>query len=192
MNDHHASVPAEVTAPPIRYRIAAASDVDAIHDLIEEASRTTTVLPRPRRTIQENLDRFVVAERDGRIVGCGSLALFTPYLAEVRSLVVADGLRGRGVGGAVVRALVEAARQMGVRRVFALTDNPAFFQRLDFTLTDKSTLPHKVWNECARCPKFLTCTEEAVDMLLCPEAADDPSLHAWDGDAEDTRPQGPM
>lgn len=168
-------------AAPIAYRPAVASDVDAIYNLILEAAYTTTVLPRPRQAIQDSLGLFVVAERAGVLVGCGALTLFTPQLAEVRSLVVSRDLRGSGIGGGVVRALVEHADRIGVRRVFALTDNPGFFLRLGFALTNKDTLPHKVWNECVHCPKFLTCTEEAVDLHLSPDAADDPALRTLEG-----------
>lgn len=174
MNDQSASVPS--VHPAVAYRPAAPADVDAIFELIREASCTTTVLPRPRQTIEANLHLFVVAERAGRIIGCGALTLFTPHLAEVRSLVVGAAARGLGIGGGVVKALIDHADRIGVRRLFALTDNPGFFQRQGFALTDKSTLPHKVWNECVHCPKFLTCTEEAVDLHLSPDAVEDPSL----------------
>ena len=60
--------------------------------------------------------------------------------------------------------------------MFALTDNPGYFLRLGFTPTSKTTLPHKVWNECVHCPKFTTCTEEAVDMFLAPGAAAVPGV----------------
>lgn len=126
------------------------------------------MLPRTRDSISEHVRDFVVAEQDGVIIGCGALAVCTRYLAEIRSLVVAASLRGRGVGGQLVLALVEEARRLGVRRIFALTDNVPFFQRLGFVPVDKATLPHKVWNDCIRCPKFLNCTEEAVDLILTP------------------------
>ena len=43
-----------------------------------------------------------------------------------------------------------------------------FFRRLAFKVVDKATLPHKVWNECIRCPKFVGCTEIAVVRELAP------------------------
>lgn len=153
-------------SPVVGYRSATMADLDAIHELIGEAARTTTVLPRTRDSISEHLRDFIVAEQAGRLIGCGALGVFTRSLAEVKSLVVAPGARGLGIGGGLVRALIEEARRLGVRRVFALTDNPPFFQRQGFNKVDKLTLPHKVWNECIRCPKFLHCTEEAVDLIL--------------------------
>jgi amino-acid N-acetyltransferase len=35
-------------------------------------------------------------------------------------------------------------------------------QQQSFALVDKSELPHKVWGECYRCPKFPDCDESAL------------------------------
>ncbi len=58
------------------------------------------------------------------------------------------------------------ARRLGVRRVFALTDNPGFFKRLGFSPAAKESFPYKVWTECSRCPKLQNCQEEAVEIIL--------------------------
>lgn len=147
------------------------ADADALYDLITEAARTTTVLPRERENICQSVRDFVLVEQGGRIIGCGALGLFTRTLAEIRSLVVAQEWRGRGIGSQLIGGLVAEAARLGVRRLFALTDNPRFFERNGFKLVSKDTLPHKVWNECVFCPKFPNCQEEAVDMILTPAEA---------------------
>ncbi len=154
--------------PATEVRAALLADVDAIHGLIAQAARTTTVLPRSRENICERVRDFIVAERDGRVVACGALGLFTPSLAEVKSLVVAPECRGQGLGGRVVRGLIEEAGRLGVRRLFALTDNPPLWEHMGFKCVDKTSFPHKVWNECVFCPKFLNCHETAVEMMLAP------------------------
>lgn len=149
-----------------RVRPAVLADAEGLYELIAEASRTTTVLPRERENICQSVRDFVLVEQAGKIIGCGALSLFTRTLAEVRSLVVAAPWRGRGIGGLLIGGLVAEASRLGVRRLFALTDNPRFFERNGFKLVSKDTLPHKVWNECVFCPKFPNCQEEAVDMIL--------------------------
>ena len=140
--------------------------VDAIHALIRAASETTTVLPRTPESIRAMLGSFAIAVRDEQVVGCGALHAWTPELAEVRSLVVSEGLRGQRVGSRLVDALVGRAAERSLRRVFTLTDNPAFFARLGFNLVDRDTLPHKVWNDCLLCPKFDNCGEVALDRII--------------------------
>ena len=163
---HPQPTPGTSNAPELVVEPATADDIDAMHQLIETTSRTTTVLPRSRENIGLHLRDFLVVREGARILGCGALALFTRQLAEIKSLVVVPELRGRGVGQRLVRALVDEGRRLGVRRIFALTDNPPFFERAGFTRVDKATLPHKVWNECIHCPKFLNCQEDAVEMIL--------------------------
>lgn len=142
------------------------NDADAIYQLIDAASHSSTVLPRSRDSICENLRDYLVAEQDSRLVGCGALHIWGLDLAEVRSMVVAEGLRGQGIGGRIVQGLVEEARRLHLKRLFVLTDSEAFFFRQGFVPTDRGTLPHKVWNECILCPKFEDCGEVSLDMKL--------------------------
>jgi amino-acid N-acetyltransferase len=147
-------------------RPAFMSDVEGIYALIEEASRTSTVLPRSRDSICENLRDYLVAEIEGRIVGCGALHIWGVHLAEVRSLVVSASLRGKGLGGRIVQGLLDEARRLHLQRLFVLTDNVTFFCRQGFAEVDRGTLPHKVWNECILCPKFEDCGEISLDMKI--------------------------
>jgi predicted N-acetyltransferase YhbS len=50
-----------------------------------------------------------------------------PWLA---GMVVAEAWRGRGVGSALVRALLHRARELRFARVYLGTDGPAFYTRL--------------------------------------------------------------
>jgi amino-acid N-acetyltransferase len=166
------AIPSPATPLPA-IETAAVSDVDAVFALIDEASRTTTVLARDRENLRASLRDFLVARQEGRVVACGALSLFASDLAEVRSLVVRPEWRGHGLGGRLVRALTREAQRLGIRRLFALTDNPAFFERLGFCRVDRATLPQKAWSECVHCPKFFNCQEEAVEVALgVPDAPD--------------------
>ncbi len=40
--------------------------------------------------------------------------------------------------------------------------SPEFFERCGYVRIDKAELPHKIWNECVRCPLFPNCNEEAL------------------------------
>ena len=124
------------------------------------------MLPRSRADLYESLRDFVVAEQKGKVVGCGALAIQWDDLAEIKSLVVTDACQGRGVGRRLVRACLAEARRLGIGRVFALTMTPAFFEGIGFGQVPRESLPHKVWADCVRCPKFPDCDEEAVDIAL--------------------------
>ena len=97
-----------------------------------------------------------------RIVGCAALHLDLAHLAEIKSLAVAEERQGYGYGKQLVLGCVAEGQELGLQTLFALTYKPGFFEKLDFCVVDKATLPHKVWNECIRCPKFPDCGEIAV------------------------------
>ncbi|GIW17586.1 MAG: acetyltransferase [Tepidiforma sp.] len=142
------------------------ADAAAIHALVTYWADRGDMLHRPIGEIYEAIRDFKVARIGGEIVGCGSLHIMGPDLAEVRSLAVAESAQGRGVGAAIVAACVEDARAFGLERVFALTYRPGFFQKQGFRLANVMEFPQKVWNECVRCPFFTNCKEVAVVLDL--------------------------
>ena len=125
------------------------------------------MLHRSLESVYDSLREFHVAEdTDGRIVGCVAVDVFWADLAEVKSLAVAAGSRGAGVGPALLQAAIEDASALGVKRLFALTYETAFFEKRSFTIIDRDTLPEKVWRECIACPKAQACDEVAMMLHL--------------------------
>ena len=143
-------------------RSAKISDVNGIHALISSYAERDRMLFRSITDIYENLQTFIVAEVDGGVVGCCALEIIWSDLAEIKSLAVDETNKEKGIGKMLVTAALEQAAQLGVSRIFALTLEPEFFEKLDFEVVKKETLPMKVWSDCARCPKQENCDEIAV------------------------------
>ena len=162
--DHIHSTPSQDIAPIIRP--ATERDVQPIADVVTANARHGQLLPRSAENIRASLRNWLVAEVDGRVVGIGSLLDMSPTLVEVRSLAVLPAYRSYGVGGLLVRGLVERARRRGIPTVFALTRAVPFFQRLGFVVTGKERFPEKVWRDCVICPLKLCCDETAVALEL--------------------------
>ncbi len=112
--------------------------------------------------IYENLQTFTVVELDGNVVGCCALQVIWSDLAEIKSLAVDETNTGAGVGKILVAAATDQAHQLGLPRIFALTLNPDFFEKMGFKIIEKDSLPMKVWSDCAKCPKQQNCDEIAV------------------------------
>lgn len=142
------------------------SDVPAIRSLIEPFAKRDEMLPRSYSELYESIRQYWVARRGDELLGCGALSVFWHDLAEVRGLAVREDIQGLGVGRRIVEACLAEAKELGIRTVFALTLKPGFFERLGFAIGDISTLPHKVWGECYRCPKFNRCNEIPVVRQL--------------------------
>ena len=124
------------------------------------------MLHRSLEAIYEMLREFVVAIEDGQVIGCVAVDIFWSDLAEVKSLAVADGRRGQGIGRRLVEAAEADARKLGVRKLFSLTYEEGFFLSRGFVVIDRDTLPEKVWRECIACPKFDACDEIAMIKVL--------------------------
>ena len=147
-------------------RSATVRDVSAIHSLISHYAQFDRMLFRSMAYIYENLQIFTVAELKGQVVGCCALQVIWSDLAEIKSLAIAEEYQSKGVGKALVEAAVQDALKLGVAKVFALTLEPKFFEKMDFMVVDKKSLPMKVWSDCARCPKQENCDETAVEKIL--------------------------
>jgi amino-acid N-acetyltransferase len=147
-------------------RKARVADVPAIGALIEHYARQGILLPKPLGRIYQGVRTFLVWEEAGRVLGCGRLEVVWADLAEIGSLAVAEEVRGRGAGTAIVKGLLEEARDLGIPRLFALTYQVRFFERLGFKILPKEDLPQKIWKDCLACPKYDRCDEVAMERLL--------------------------
>jgi amino-acid N-acetyltransferase len=147
-------------------RKARIPDAKAIQKLLVDYAREGLMLPRSLSEIYEGIRDFYVYEEDGQVLGTVCLHICWEDLAEVRSLAVAGDQGGRGIGRRLVQACLDEAREVGLKRVFALTYQQQFFERLGFGLIEKSELPHKIWSDCLKCAKFPDCDEisMAVDL----------------------------
>src|ERR1700712_4309967 len=119
-------------------RPATVRDVPAIAALITAFSQRGKMLFRPDSELYETIrDFFVAQEVDGTLVGIAALEIVWADLTEVRSLAVASTHHGRGIGKMLVNAVIEEARRLEIHRVFALTYEQGFFEKLGFQVVDK-------------------------------------------------------
>ena len=143
-------------------RSAKISDVKAINALVSSYAEQDRMLFCSMADIYEKLQTFSVAEADGNVVGCCALEVIWSNLAEIKSLAVDEMKKEKGIGRMLVTAAIEQAVRLGVPKVFALTLEPDFFEKLGFEIVKKETLPMKVWSDCAKCSKQQNCDEIAV------------------------------
>jgi len=148
---------------------ATIKDVKSMHKLINEFADKGRMLARPLSDVYENLRDYFVIRHDDRVVACGALHINWSDLAEIKSLAVEQAYQKQGYGKAIVNACLAEARELHIPKVFALTYENKFFASCNFKEVDKKALPHKIWGECYRCPKFPDCDEIAMVFELSPE-----------------------
>ena len=126
----------------ITLRPALPADVRAINALVEPMTHTGILLGKDLVSYYEAVQEFLVAtDAEGTVVGCGALHVMWEDLAEVRTLAVADSVRGTGLGHRMLEALLERAVQLGLRRVFCLTFEVEFFGRHGFEVMEETVDP---------------------------------------------------
>jgi amino-acid N-acetyltransferase len=147
-------MPEEIVNGEVDVRRARTSDVRAIRGFVDAYAPERKLLNKPTVTLFEDVQEFWVAERtseSGRqVVGCGALHVMWEDLAEVRTLAVDPAMRGRGVGRVILQRLLTTARELGVRRVFCLTFEVAFFTRHGFIEIEGSPVAPDVFEELLR------------------------------------------
>jgi amino-acid N-acetyltransferase len=129
----------------VQIRRARTADVREIQRFIHAYADDKILLSKPTVQLYEDVQEFWIAERAGAVVGCGALHVMWEDLAEVRTLAVAPGERGTGVGHLLLGRLVEVAKELGIRRVFCLTFEVEFFTRHGFRQIDGVPIDHDVF-----------------------------------------------
>ena len=148
-------------------RDAVIEDVPAIRDLINMHAEREKMLFRSMANLYTSLRDFMVCDQDGKVAGCCALAIIWSDLAEVRSLAVHPDWQKRGIGRLLVEQAVARAEKLHLPRVFTLTLEAGFFEKLGFTRVSMDQLPHKVWSDCVYCPKKDHCDEIAMQLRTC-------------------------
>ncbi|WP_116245537.1 amino-acid N-acetyltransferase [Nocardiopsis sp. FIRDI 009] len=164
----------------IRVRRAKTRDVVHIRRLVDTYTVDRRVLSKSTVNLYEDIQEFWVAEAEvvpddasaesrstapaspasdpvpaqegveHRVVGCGALHVLWEDLAEVRTVAVDPSLRGFGVGHRIVTELLDAARELGVQRVFCLTFETGFFAKHGFAPIQGTPVSARVYEELLR------------------------------------------
>lgn len=150
----------------MKIRSAKMSDVKQMHALIEYYANKREMLHRSLNDIYENIQEFSVCEDKGKIVGCGAMHVSWEDLAEIKALAIAQNYQKKGIGSKLVTTLEKRARDLGIRKVFALTFKPPFFVKQGYKKIKRDELPHKIWGECVKCHLFPDCGEVPLAKKL--------------------------
>ena len=144
-------------------RQARLTDIDELENMVSYWAQQGENLPRARADLIRNILSFAVCVKNNAVVGCACLFVYDSGLAEIRSLGVSPLIQRQGQGRAIVEYLLSRACKMKIKKVFVLTRNPAFFERVGFTKTVITALPEKILKDCENCKKKDRCDEVAYE-----------------------------
>jgi amino-acid N-acetyltransferase len=147
-------------------RSATAAEAKKLHALITANLEEGHLLPRTLEELSVHAERFVVAIRSRRIVGCAELAPLSPHVAEVRSLAVDVAARQGGIGTMIVDELRRRARRQGFEKLCAFTHAPGYFIQMGFSIVPHHWLLEKVFTDCVKCSLFRQCGQYGMVVPL--------------------------
>ena len=147
----------------ITFTKAKLSDIESMQALVLPEVKSGVILFRSDDEVANNIRSYVLAKEDDKLLGFAALHIHAPNLAEVRSLIVDSQYRGKNIGARLVQFTIQEAKDLGIRQIFTLTYQKAFFEKLDFNEIPKESLPeHKIWADCVKCKHFPICDEIAL------------------------------
>ena len=106
-----------------RIRQAKKKDTQALYNLAKHGARSDALIARSRQQIDQSINDFIVYEIDDSIIGCAALRKYTdqPNIMEVGAVYVQPFYHGRGVGKKLVEYIKRKAKQVGAKKLIALT-----------------------------------------------------------------------
>lgn len=131
-------------------RFARTSDIKGIRVLIDSYATEGRLLTKETVTLYESVQEFMVAIKDGVVIGCGALHVLWEDLAEVRTVAVTEELRGQGIGHKILDAIIARASELGVKRIFCLTFETQFFGAHGFETIEGTPVDPAVYVELLR------------------------------------------
>jgi amino-acid N-acetyltransferase len=124
-------------------RRAGMDDIGGVIDLVQPLEESGVLVRRSRERLEQEIDRFRVLERDGRIIACAALYPFADtQSAEIACIATHPDYRGHGRGERLLQILCDEARTLGLERVFVLTTQTThWFVEQGFREVGLDTLP---------------------------------------------------
>jgi N-acetylglutamate synthase-like GNAT family acetyltransferase len=146
----------------MRIRPAKPSDLVSVLSLLADARL-------PAAGVAEHFDAFLIAEEGDRLIGAIGVERYPPH-GLLRSAVVATERRGRGVGDALVEALLARSRGEGLSELWLLTETAeSWFARRGFVRRERREAPPAL----AASAEFRgACPESAACLVLPLEKSD--------------------
>jgi amino-acid N-acetyltransferase len=131
-------------------RSARTSDIKSIRKIIDTYSLQRRLLSKETVMLYEDVQEFFVAENNGEVIGCGALHVLWEDLGEVRTVAVNEEYRGQKIGHEIMNAIIERAKELGLKRLFCLTFETEFFGKHGFKEIQGAPVESEVYQQLLR------------------------------------------
>ena len=142
-------------------------DIIDIQSILKPYIQDGIILKRDDDEVASNIRSYTIVYGNLKPIATAALHIFSPFLAEIRSLAVIKEYQNKGVGKLLINTLLNEAKNLGLKEVLVLTYEKEFFEKLNFIEIEKEAIPDKkIWADCIRCKFFPNCNETALIKYL--------------------------
>ena len=137
----------------IKHRIPANEDLPVIISLLSECSL-------PISDIEPGKQSFIVAEDEGKMIGCAGLEIYG-QIALFRSLAVKSDYRNLNIGKLLTNEVIALGRKKSIGEFYLLTNTAeGFFKKQGWNVTDRNEVPPGITRSsefASICPSTAIC-----------------------------------
>ena len=135
---------------------------------LDESKKLLEKNELPTEFSSEIFQHFYIAQSDDDSKILGLIGLESKQsVGLLRSLVVSDSFRGRGVGVKLVKVIEKYAHSLGIKNIYLLTNTAdQFFKRLGYTAIPRNILPEFIRQTAefsSICPKSSVCMQKSLE-----------------------------
>lgn len=135
-------------------------DIPHIMSFLQEYVDSGIILFRDENEIAQTILDYCMVKNENTIIACSFLQIHNKNLCEVRSLLVDENYRKKGLGKRIILFLIEKAKKMSLEKIMVLTYIKEVFLSVGFIEEDKKEIPsEKIWSDCLRCKFYTKCEE---------------------------------
>ena len=136
-----------------QFRTPFKEDFELIRQLLSECNL-------PFSDIDPSKQYFIIAENDGKMIGCCGVEIYGDNVL-FRSLAVSPDYRSLGIGRMLTDKIIKTAPEKGIQKLYLLTTTAGdFFKKQGWNETDRKNVPLEIGNTnefMTLCPSMATC-----------------------------------
>lgn len=138
-----------------------------MQELVLQDVENGNILVRNESEMATTIRSYTVVYDGDLLVGFVALHIHSITLAEIRSLVVRDSYRGKGIGKKLIQNCIDEGKNLELQELLVLTYKQALFEKFGFEVIEKASIPDtKIWADCIKCKHFPICDEISLTLKI--------------------------
>jgi len=151
----------------LRYFKPTIKHISDMQKLVLNDVENGNILVRSESEMATTIRSYTVVYDNDELVGFVALHIHSITLAEIRSLVVKDTYRGKGIGKKLIQSCITEGKNIELEELLVLTYKQSLFEKFSFEVIEKASIPDtKIWADCIKCKHFPICDEISLTLKI--------------------------